>query len=643
MRTIDVAHLRRVREEWAKGPPGGGNFGAAGRIVVHMGTCGIAAGARDVAAAFSAEIAAAGVGGFALSTSGCAGPCSLEPMATVAAAGRPSVLYGELTREKVKRIVAQHVAGGRAVTEFAVGTGPAGDGGPCPADGDIPLLSDVPFFRKQKTVVLRNRGLIDPERIEESVARGAYEALEKVLSAMTPEEVIEEIVRSGLRGRGGAGFPTGVKWRACRAEPGDMKYVIGNCDEGDPGAYMDRSIVESDPHAVIEGMAIAAYAVGASRAYLYIRTEYPLAIRHMRTAVSQARDYGVLGGSMLGSGIGFDLEIREGSGAFVCGEETSLIHSIEGTSPEPRQRPPFPAQSGLWGRPTVINNVETLATVPAIILRGAEWFSGIGTAKSPGTKIFSLVGAIRHTGLIEVPMGITLREIVDEIGGGIARGRKFKAVQTGGPSGGCIPASHIDLPVDYEGLSKAGSMMGSGGMIVMDEDACMVDVARFFVQFTNDESCGKCTTCRDGSGALLEVLTRITEGRGEESDIAFLEELNAAIKDASMCGLGTTLPNPVVSTIRYFRDEYEAHIREKRCPALVCRNLIRYRILPDKCNGCGMCRKNCSLNAISGEQKKVHVIDQAACTKCGACFEVCPPKVSAIVKVTGKEAAALVS
>ncbi len=642
MRPIDAGRLRRVREEWANGAPGG-NGGGAGRIVVHMGTCGIAAGARDVAEAFSAEIAAAGVAGLAISSSGCAGPCSWEPMATVALSGRPPVLYRDLTREKVKQIVAQHVAGGKAVSEYAVGTGPPGKAGPAPADGEIPLLSDVPFFAKQKAVVLKNRGAVDPERIEESLARGAYEALEKVLSGMTPEDVIDAIVRSGLRGRGGAGFPTGLKWRACRAEPGEVKYVIGNCDEGDPGAFMDRSIVESDPHAVIEGMAIAAHAVGASRAYLYIRTEYPLAIRHMRTAVSQARGSGVLGSSVLGSGIAFDLEIREGSGAFVCGEETSLIHSIEGASPEPRQRPPFPAQSGLWGRPTIINNVETLATVPAIVLRGADWFSGIGTPKSPGTKIFSLVGAIRNTGLIEVPMGITLREIVEGIGGGIARGRKFKAVQTGGPSGGCIPAEMIDLTVDYEGLSAAGSMMGSGGMIVMDEDACMVDVAKFFVQFTNDESCGKCTTCREGSGALYEVLTRITEGRGQEGDIAFLEELGAAIKDASMCGLGTTLPNPVISTLRYFRGEYEAHIREKRCPALVCRSLIRYRILPEKCNGCGLCRKNCSLSAISGEQKKVHVIDQAACTKCGACFEVCPPKVAAIVKVTGREAAALVS
>ncbi len=640
MRAIDAERLRRVREE---GPKGGRNGGAAGRVVVHMGTCGIAAGAREIAAAFSAEMAAAGVGGVALSTSGCAGPCSLEPMATVAAAGGAPVLYGELTPEKVKRIVAQHVAGGRAVVEYAVGMGPAGEAGAIPPEEGIPPLSEVPFFRKQRTVVLRNRGRIDPEKIEDSIGRGAYEALEKVLSGMTPEQVVEEIVRSGIRGRGGAGFPTGLKWRACRAEPGDVKFIIGNCDEGDPGAFMDRSIVESDPHAVIEGMAIAGYAVGASRGYLYIRTEYPLAIRHMRIAVSQARGYGVLGDSMLGSGIAFDLEIREGSGAFVCGEETSLIHSIEGASPEPRQRPPFPAQSGLWGRPTVINNVETLATVPAILLGGAEWFAGIGTAKSPGTKIFSLVGAIRNTGLIEVPMGITLREIVEEIGGGIARGRKFKAVQTGGPSGGCIPAAHIDLPVDYEGLAGAGSMMGSGGMIVMDEDACMVDVAKFFVQFTNDESCGKCTTCRDGSGALLEVLTRIAEGRGGEGDIAFLEELSAAVKDASMCGLGTTLPNPVLSTLRYFRDEYEAHVREKRCPALVCRSLIRYCILPEKCNGCGLCRKNCSLEAITGGPKKVHVIDQAACTKCGACFEVCPPKTAAIVKVTGKEAAALVS
>jgi NADH-quinone oxidoreductase subunit F len=423
-------------------------------------------------------------------------------------------------------------------------------------------------------IVMRNRGTIDPEKIDEYIARDGYAALEKTLTELKPEDVIGEIRKSGLRGRGGGGFPTGVKWEICRAEGKTPKYIIANCDEGDPGAYMDRSVLESDPHSVIEGMTIAAYAVGASRGYFYIRTEYPLAIRNARTALRQAREYGLIGENILGSGFGFDMEIREGSGAFVCGEETSLIHSIEGRSPEPRQRPPFPAQAGIWGCPTVINNVETLATVAPVILRGAEWFSGIGTEGSKGTKIFSLVGKINDSGLIEVPMGIPLREIIYDIGGGIPRHKKLKAIQTGGPSGGCIPAHLVDLPVDYESLKESGSMMGSGGMIVMDENTCMVDIAKYFIQFTNDESCGKCTTCRDGSDALLEVLTRITEGEGREGDIELLEELSLAIKDASMCGLGSSLPNPVLSTLRYFRNEYEAHIKHKKCPAIVCRGII---------------------------------------------------------------------
>jgi NADP-reducing hydrogenase subunit HndC len=507
----------------------------------------------------------------------------------------------------------------------------------------VPLVSDIPFFRKQLLIVLRNKGIIDPEKIEEYIARDGYAALEKVLTYMDPESVIEEIKKSGLRGRGGAGFPTGVKWEVCRKQPKTPKFIICNCDEGDPGAYMDRSVFESDPHSVIEGMIIGGYAIGAKKGYIYVRTEYPLAIQRMKLAIQQAREYGLLGENIFGSGFNFDLEIREGSGAFVCGEETSLIHSIEGKTPEPRQRPPFPAQEGIWGCPTVINNVETWANVPVIILRGAEWFSSIGTKTSKGTKIFSLVGKINNTGLIEVPMGITLREIIYEIGGGIPKDKKFKAVQTGGPSGGCIPASLIDLPIDYESLTEAGSMMGSGGMIVMDEDTCMVDVAKFFIQFTNDESCGKCSTCREGSEAMLEVLTRITDGEGKEGDVEFLEELGGAIKDASMCGLGKTLPNPVLSTIRYFRDEYEAHIKEKRCPALVCKNLIKYYILPEKCIGCTVCMKECPVEAIRGQTKYIHVIDQAKCTKCGTCIEVCPPKVSAIIKVTGKEAEELKS
>jgi NADP-reducing hydrogenase subunit HndC len=500
----------------------------------------------------------------------------------------------------------------------------------------IPLLGDIPFFKKQMLLVLRNKGIIDPEKIEEYIARDGYAALEKVLTSMRPEQVIEEIVNSGLRGRGGAGFPTGIKWRVCRGEQKTPKYVICNCDEGDPGAYMDRSVFESDPHSVIEGQTIAAYAIGASHGYIYVRSEYPLAIKRMQIALQQAREYGLLGENILDSGFSFDVEIREGSGAFVCGEETSLIHSIEGKNPEPRQRPPFPAQRGIWGCPTIINNVETLATVPVIINRGAEWFSKIGTETSKGTKIFSLVGKINNTGLIEVPMGVTLREIVYEIGGGIPGGRGFKAVQTGGPSGGCIPASLIDLPIDYESLTQAGSMMGSGGMIVLDEDTCMVDVCKFYLQFTNDESCGKCTTCRDGSEALLEVLTRITDGEGREGDIEFLEELSLAIKDASMCGLGTTLPNPVLSTIKYFREEYEAHIKEKRCPAKACKNLMWYWIDPHLCKACLICLRECPGESIYGEKNIVHVIDQTKCTKCGVCFDVCPPRFNAVKKISGE-------
>ena len=426
-----------------------------------------------------------------------------------------------------------------------------------------------------------------------------------------------------------------MKWRVCRAEKKTPKYIIGNCDEGDPGAYMDRSLMESDPHAVVEGITIAAFAIGASQGFVYIRTEYPLAIQRLQLAIDQAREYGLIGNNILGFGFDFELEIRQGSGAFVCGEETSLIHSIEGVSPEPRQRPPFPAQVGLWGCPTVINNVETLANVPQIISRGADWFAGIGTETSKGTKIFSLVGKINSTGLIEVPMGITLREIIHDIGGGIPGGKQFKAVQTGGPSGGCIPYSHIDLPIDYESLKEVGSMMGSGGMIVMDEDTCMVDVSKFFVQFTNDESCGKCSACRDGSDALLEVLTRITEGEGREGDVEFLEELGAAVKDASMCGLGTTLPNPVLSTIRYFRDEYEAHIKEKRCPAKVCKNLTAYWIDPKLCQACLICMRECPGQSIYGEKNIIHVIEQGKCTKCGVCFNVCPPRFDAVKKLSG--------
>ncbi len=601
---------------------------AARRIELMLctGTGCVAGGAFRIKKVLEEEIARHGLQSeISIVPTGCNGFCGQGPLLVVMP---EKIFYGWLKTEDIPFLVQEHFLKGRPVKKLMFT--------PPERKEPIPLLSDIPFFKKQMLIVLRNKGIIDPEKIDDYIARDGYAALEKVLTSMTPEEVIEEIIKSGLRGRGGAGFPTGIKWKVCRNEPKTPKYVICNCDEGDPGAYMDRSVLESDPHSVIEGQTIAAYAIGASHGYIYVRTEYPLAIKRMQKAIEQAREYGLLGENILGTGFSFDLEIREGSGAFVCGEETSLIHSIEGKSPEPRQRPPFPAQVGIWGCPTVINNVETLATVPVIINRGAEWFSKIGTETSKGTKIFSLVGKINNTGLIEVPMGITLREIIYEIGGGIPGNRKFKAVQTGGPSGGCIPASLIDLPIDYESLTQAGSMMGSGGMIVMDEDTCMVDVAKFFIQFTNDESCGKCTTCRDGSAALLEVLTRITDGEGQEGDIEFLEELAWAIKDASMCGLGTTLPNPVLTTIRYFREEYEAHIREKRCPAKVCKNLIAYWIDPQLCQACLICKRECPAEAIYGEKHIVHVIDQSKCTKCGTCLEVCPPRFGAVKKLSGE-------
>jgi len=533
-------------------------------LLLCAGTACIAGGAFKIREALETELEKRNLGKeVAVEITGCNGFCGHGPLMVVQPEG---IFYGLMKPEDVPILVEEHFVKGKPV-ERLMFFHPE-------HKAPIPLLSDIPFFKKQMPIVLKHRGAINPEKIEHYTSKDGYSALRKALTAMKPEEVVVEIIASGLRGRGGGGFPTGTKWKICRAEKKTPKFFIGNCDEGDPGAYMDRSVFESDPHSVIEGITIGAYAVGASRGYFYIRTEYPLAIHRARIAISQARDHGFLGKNILGSGFDFDIEIREGSGAFVCGEETSLIHSIEGMSPEPRQRPPFPAQAGLWGFPTVINNVETLATIPTIVLRGAGWYSGIGTETSKGTKIFSLVGKINNSGLIEVPMGISLREIVYEIGGGIPGNRKLKAVQTGGPSGGCIPSQLIDLSVDYESLKSAGSMMGSGGMIVMDENTCMVDIAKYFIQFTNDESCGKCTTCRDGSEALLEVLTRITEGEGREGDIELLEELSLAIQDASMCGLGVSLPNPVLSTIRYFRNEYEEHIKRKKCPAVVCRGII---------------------------------------------------------------------
>jgi NADP-reducing hydrogenase subunit HndC len=487
----------------------------------------------------------------------------------------------------------------------------------------IPKMKDIPFFKNQRLIALRNRGLIDPDKIEEYIARDGYKALAKVLTSMTPEQVIEEVKDSGLRGRGGAGFPTGQKWELCKKSVETPKYIICNADEGDPGAFMDRSIIEADPFSILEGMAIGAYAMGGTDGYIYVRIEYPLAIERMIGAIEQAREYGLLGKDIFGAGFDFDIEVFQGAGAFVCGEETSLIHSIEGRPAEPRIRPPFPAQSGLWDKPTNINNVETWANVPVIINWGAKWYAEIGTDTSKGTKVFSLAGNINNAGLVEVPMGITLREIIYDIGGGIPNGKSLKAVQTGGPSGGFIPGSLLELQVDYDRLQEAGAIMGSGGMIVVDEDTCMVDIAKFFLDFLSSESCGKCTTCREGVAAMRDILADICNGQGKSEYIQLLEDLAEAVKDASLCALGGTAPNSVLSTLRYFRDEYETHINEKKCPAGVCRALISYRIDPEKCTGCMLCKKHCPEQVIVGKAKEPQTIDEEKCIKCGACRESC--------------------
>jgi NADH:ubiquinone oxidoreductase subunit F (NADH-binding)/(2Fe-2S) ferredoxin/NAD-dependent dihydropyrimidine dehydrogenase PreA subunit len=552
-------------------------------------------------------------------TTGCNGFCERGPLLVVQPG---NIFYQQLTVKDVPHLVEEHLLKGRPVKKLMYT--------PPKEKTPIPVLSDIDFFRKQVLIALRNRGLIDPEKIDEYIARDGYVAMGKALTQMTPEKIIAEITISGLRGRGGAGFPTGLKWQMVRnavSANGGAKYLICNGDEGDPGAFMDRSILEADPHSVIEGMLIGAKAVGATQGFVYVRNEYPLAIKRMTIALEQARAYGLLGQDILGTGFDFDIKIVRGAGAFVCGEETALIASVEGRLGEPRTRPPYPAQSGLWGQPTGINNVETWANVPSIIARGAKWYASIGTPTSKGTKVFSLVGKINNTGLVEVPMGITLREIIYDIGGGIPGGKAFKAVQTGGPSGGCIPKEQLDLPIDYESLTQAGSMMGSGGMVVMDEDTCMVDVARYFLSFTQDESCGKCTPCREGTKAMLDILTRITEGKGTEEDLSLLQDMALAVKDSALCGLGKTAPNPVLTTMRYFLNEYETHIRDKKCPAHVCRQLNVYTIDEERClnkgKGCDLCRRNCASDAIQGAKNEAHRIDQSKCIKCGVCFDVC--------------------
>ena len=550
---------------------------------------------------------------------GCHGLCALGPIMIIYP---DASFYSMVKAEDIPEIVSEHLLKGRVVTRLLYQETVTDDG--------VKALIDTDFYKKQHRVALRNCGVINPEIIEEYIATGGYAALGKVLTEMTPDDVIQCLLDSGLRGRGGGGFPTGLKWKLAKQNDADQKYVCCNADEGDPGAFMDRSVLEGDPHAVFEAMAIAGYAIGASQGYIYVRAEYPIAIDRLKIALAQAREMELLGDDIFGSGFSFDIDLRLGAGAFVCGEETALMTSIEGNRGEPRPRPPFPAQKGLFGKPTILNNVETYANIPQIILHGAEWFASMGTEKSKGTKVFALGGKIHNTGLVEIPMGTTLRTVIEEIGGGIPGGKQFKAAQTGGPSGGCIPMEHFDIEIDYDNLVSIGSMMGSGGLIVMDEDDCMVDIAKFFLEFTVEESCGKCTPCRIGNKRMLEILEKITGGQGTMQDLAKLEELCYYIKDNSLCGLGQTAPNPILSTLMYFRDEYEAHIIDKRCPAGVCKDLLSFHISVDKCKGCTLCARVCPNDAISGTVKNPHVIDQDKCVKCGACIEKC--KFGAIYK-----------
>ena len=582
-------------------------------VLVCGGTGCTSSGSQRIIDRLEKEIAAQGLSEeVGVVKTGCFGLCALGPIMIVYPEG---TFYSMVQEDDIPEIVAEHLLKGRVVTRLLYEETTKTD--------KITPLNETNFYKKQHRVALRNCGVINPEDIEEYIGTGGYEALGIVLTKKKPEDVIQILLDSGLRGRGGAGFPTGLKWKFAAANEADQKYVCCNADEGDPGAFMDRSILEGDPHAVLEAMAIAGYAIGASQGYIYVRAEYPIAVKRLEIAIAQAREYGLLGENIFESGFNFDIELRLGAGAFVCGEETALMTSIEGSRGEPRPRPPFPALKGLFQKPTILNNVETFANIPQIIVNGPEWFASMGTEKSKGTKVFALGGKINNTGLVEIPMGTTLREIVEEIGGGIPGGKKFKAAQTGGPSGGCIPAEHLDVPIDYDNLIAIGSMMGSGGLIIMDEDTCMVDIAKFFLEFTVDESCGKCTPCRIGTRRMLEILEKITKGQAEMEDLDRLEELCNHLKTSSLCALGQTAPNPVLSTLRYFREEYIAHIVDKKCPAGVCKDLLHYKIDPDKCKGCTLCARTCPADAIIGSVREVHMINPEKCVKCGACMEKC--------------------
>lgn len=582
------------------------------KILVCFGGGCIACGAVKVKEVLEDVLKEQGQENVTAVATGCLGPCSRGPAIVM---GRDKTFYQFVSPEDVREIVEKHVMGNKVVERL---TWKVGEN-----ETPVPVQTDLEFFKRQTKIVLRNCGIIDPYSIEDYIGCDGYQGLAKVLTTMSPEEVIEELKTSGLRGRGGAGFPTGIKWSFAYKSQGDIKYILCNGDEGDPGAYMDRSVLEGDPHSVIEGMAIGAYAIGAAQGYIYVRAEYPLAVERLDKAIIRAKELGILGEHIFGTDFSLDLEMRIGSGAFVCGEETALIRSIEGKRGEPRPRPPFPAVKGLWEKPSLLNNVETYANIPMIMLKGGDWFASFGTRKSKGTKIYALAGTVVNTGLVEVPIGTHLGDLIYDIGGGISTGKAFKAAQIGGPSGGCIPKQHLDVPLDYESLTELGAIMGSGGLIVMDEDSCMVDVARFFLEFVQEESCGKCVPCRLGTRRMLDLLTNICEGKGELSDIDELEMLGKQIKATSLCGLGQTGPNPVLSTIRHFRDEYDAHIKEKRCPAKACTALLKYEIDPEQCTGCTACVRKCPVSCIYGEHKKVHVIDQGSCIKCGNCFNVC--------------------